>query len=155
MRIRITGGMVLILVAAIPATTVAQQKGQYILGTYGLNAGIQPAPGFSYGNQATFFWAGRLKGGSTYGAVFDLVTANAFGFKPEFGAPLCVEGTTIDLRGSHQLPCHEMNVLPKTRYSSSAFIPPACLTALGSLASASAARAQCLGVDRVQPDRGD
>jgi hypothetical protein len=124
MRIRITGGMVLMLVAAIPATTVAQQKGQYILGTYGLNAGIQPAPGFSYGNQATFFWAGRLKGGNgqpipvngsydldldqnmfiytstlkilggTYGAVFDLVTANASVTAPQIGLATGGEGVS-------------------------------------------------------------
>ena len=95
-----------ILSAVFVGTAYGQQKGQWILGTTGLNAGIQPGPGFSYDNQGTVYWADRLKGsngnaipiddsfdlrldqnmfvytskykllGATYGAMFDLVIAN-------------------------------------------------------------------------------
>src|SRR5437879_5061523 len=34
-------------------TALGQQKGQYVLGTNGLNAGIMPPPGFTYANQST------------------------------------------------------------------------------------------------------
>ena len=61
MRMRITGtARVAFLTSA--GACLAQQKGQYIPGTNGLNAGIQPPPGFSYSNVATFYDADRLKG---------------------------------------------------------------------------------------------
>ena len=96
-------------------TAFGQQKGQYVLGTNGLNAGIMPPPGFSYGNQSTVYGASRLRGpdgvvvpvagsfdmvinqnffvytskfkllGGTFGSVFDLVIANASLTAPVIG----------------------------------------------------------------------
>lgn len=93
----------------------AQQKGQYILGTNGLNAGIQPAPGFAYSNVSTFDRSDRLKGpdgeaipvegnldvrvnqnffiytspwklfGGTFGATGDLIIANGSVTAPQIG----------------------------------------------------------------------
>lgn len=34
------------------STLQAQQKGQYVPGQFGLNAGVIPAPGFTYANLA-------------------------------------------------------------------------------------------------------
>ena len=96
-------------------TAFGQQKGQYVLGTNGLNAGIMPPPGFSYGNQSTVYGASRLRGpdgvvvpvagsfdmvinqnffvytskfkllGGTFGSVFDLIIANASLTAPVIG----------------------------------------------------------------------
>ena len=64
MTMRIAGTALVALLASA-GVGFGRQKGQCILGTNGLNAGIQPAPGFAYSNQATFFWADRLKGGNS------------------------------------------------------------------------------------------
>jgi hypothetical protein len=45
------------------ATSLAQPRGQYILGTTGLNSGVQPQPGLSYTNLFTFYAGGTLVGG--------------------------------------------------------------------------------------------
>ncbi len=96
-------------------TALGQQKGQYLLGMNGLNAGIQPPPGFSYGNLSTIYGASRLRGpdgvivpttgsfdmvinqnlfvytskfkmlGGTFGSMFDLVIANASLTAPVIG----------------------------------------------------------------------
>lgn len=96
-------------------TAFGQQKGQYVLGTNGLNAGIMPPPGFSYANQSTIYGASRLRGpdgvivptagsfdmvlnqnffayiskfklfGGTFGSTFDLVLANASLTAPVIG----------------------------------------------------------------------
>ena len=101
-----------------------QQKGQYILGTNGLNAGIVPPPGFSYANRSTVYWADRLRGpdgaivpvsgtfdmvlnqnffvytskfkllGGTFGATFDLVLANASLTAPVIGVATGGVGVT-------------------------------------------------------------
>lgn len=42
----------------------AQQKGQYIPGQYGLNAGVLPDPGFSYANMTINYSADTLKNGN-------------------------------------------------------------------------------------------
>ena len=42
--------LVLCAVLTIPLPLRGQQKGQYLPGQYGLNAGILPAPGFTYAN---------------------------------------------------------------------------------------------------------
>lgn len=103
------------IVAAAALSGFAQQKGQYVLGTNGLNAGIQPAAGFTYSNEATFYSAGSLKGadgqaipvigtydlwldqnlfiytsnlkvfGGTYGAMLDLIVANGSVTSPRIG----------------------------------------------------------------------
>ena len=39
---------------------MAQQKGQYQPGQYGLNAGIMPDPGFTYGDYNLNYNAGQL-----------------------------------------------------------------------------------------------
>jgi hypothetical protein len=45
------------------ASALAQPRGQYILGTTGLNSGVQPQPGLSYTNLFTFYAGGSLVGG--------------------------------------------------------------------------------------------
>src|SRR5215510_14472874 len=42
----------------------SQTKGQWLLGSYGLNAGVFPVPGFTYSNQATYHTASRLNDGN-------------------------------------------------------------------------------------------
>jgi hypothetical protein len=42
----------------------AQQKGQYVPGQYGLNAGIAPDPGFTYANLTINYSADSLKNSS-------------------------------------------------------------------------------------------
>jgi hypothetical protein len=48
------------ITAAIPLK--AQQKGQYVPGQYGLNAGIMPAPGFTYANMEINYSASTVNG---------------------------------------------------------------------------------------------
>ena len=43
---------------------MAQQKGQYVPGQYGLNAGIAPDPGFTYANLTVNYSADSLKDSS-------------------------------------------------------------------------------------------
>jgi hypothetical protein len=114
MNMKSAGAFLMIFLAGL-GTAPAQQKGQYILGTNGLNAGIQPSPGFAYGNQGTVFRAHRAKGpdgqpipssgsfdldidqnffiytskfkflGGTFGGMFDLVIADASETAPQIG----------------------------------------------------------------------
>jgi hypothetical protein len=57
---------VFIVVCLIVSTpfSVAQQKGQYVPGQYGLNAGIAPDPGFTYANLDINYSADSLKNSS-------------------------------------------------------------------------------------------
>jgi hypothetical protein len=114
MSMKLAGAFLVIFMFGL-ATAHGQQKGQYILGTNGLNAGIQPGPGFSYSNQGTIYSADRLKGpdgvtvpvsgtfdlnldqnffiytskykflGGTIGGFFDLVIANSSVVAPQIG----------------------------------------------------------------------
>ncbi len=52
----------LVAIILLVISAKAQERGQYVLGTNGLNAGVQPAPGFTYTNLFTWFSADRLKG---------------------------------------------------------------------------------------------
>lgn len=62
-RHRIAHKVVLILIAlSLAAGSAAQERGQYLSGSNGLNSGVQPAPGFTYLNMFTWFAADRLKG---------------------------------------------------------------------------------------------
>jgi hypothetical protein len=58
----LTFGATLFVVFATPL--MAQQKGQYIPGQQGLNAGILPDPGFTYANMTVNYSAGTLKNSS-------------------------------------------------------------------------------------------
>lgn len=108
-------GVLVIVSSACLGIGYGQQKGQYPLGTNGLGAGIQPAPGFTYSNEAIFYTADRLKGpngvaipvqgsydldldqnmfiytskykflGGTYGAMFDLFISNGSLIAPQIG----------------------------------------------------------------------
>jgi hypothetical protein len=114
MRMSVTGTTLVALLTSAGAE-FGQQNGEYILGTKGLNAGIQPAPGFAYSNQATLYGADRLKDasgqpvpvsgtfdlhinqnlfvytspwkvfGETFGGTFDLIIANASITAPQVG----------------------------------------------------------------------
>src|SRR5215469_2809021 len=54
-RFRVLGIVVLCL-----SSLSAQQKGQWVPGQYGLNAGVVPDPGFTYLNMAMNYSAGQL-----------------------------------------------------------------------------------------------
>jgi hypothetical protein len=114
----------LIVSSALLGVLCAQQRGQYILGSNGLNSGIQPAAGFSYLNMPGLYSASRLKAadgspintagtfdldtdqnffiytskvkflGGTYGAAFDLILANASIVAPQIGVSFGGEGIT-------------------------------------------------------------
>lgn len=51
----------------------AQQKGQYIPGQQGLNAGVLPDPGFTYANMTINYSADMLRNGDTHEKVYDVV----------------------------------------------------------------------------------
>jgi hypothetical protein len=69
---------------------LAQQKGQYLTGQYGLNAGVVPQPGFTYVNIALSYSASRLN--DQFGNALPNVTGtysfwvdeNIFMFVPKF-----------------------------------------------------------------------
>src|SRR5271170_6411494 len=48
------------LLLAGASSALAQQKGQWVPGQYGLNAGVIPDPGISYANMALNYSANRL-----------------------------------------------------------------------------------------------
>ena len=52
----------ILIFGAIPAH--AQQKGQYIPGQYGLNAGVLPDPGITYASMTVNYSADTLKNGA-------------------------------------------------------------------------------------------
>jgi len=61
MRLRIELVVVLVCMFLGSASSVlAQQKGQYVPGQWGLNAGVIPEPGITYGNLALNYSAGTL-----------------------------------------------------------------------------------------------
>ena len=49
------------IIVACASDLLAQQKGQYVPGQYGLNAGITPDPGFTYANLTINYSADSLK----------------------------------------------------------------------------------------------
>lgn len=53
-----------ITLLVIPSSSFAQQKGQWVPGQYGLNAGVIPDPGFTYQNLAINYSAGQLNDSS-------------------------------------------------------------------------------------------
>jgi hypothetical protein len=70
------------------ATLVAQQKGQYQPGEYGLNAGDLPAPGITYANFTFHYSAGQLKFANTpvkaTGTYNVWAVSNVFLYVPKF-----------------------------------------------------------------------
>src|ERR1700675_69066 len=52
------------IVLCYTATTIAQQKGQYVPGQFGLNAGVIPDPGVTYANLALNYSATQLNNAS-------------------------------------------------------------------------------------------
>jgi len=72
-RILITVTLLLIILLSA-AQLDAQQKGQYIPGQVGLNAGIVPDPGFMYENLALSYSADQLN--NQLGSAFRNVTGN-------------------------------------------------------------------------------
>lgn len=62
-RILYPAGFVTAALVLMAATAIAQPRGQYILGTTGLNSGVQPQPGLSYTNIFIFSAGGKLVGG--------------------------------------------------------------------------------------------
>ena len=54
--------LVICIIFAWSAPSSAQQKGQWVPGQAGLDAGILPSPGFTYANLTINYSAGTLKG---------------------------------------------------------------------------------------------
>jgi hypothetical protein len=53
-----------LIIAGFSSPLFAQQKGQWVPGQFGLNAGVIPDPGFTYANLALNYSAGQLNNGS-------------------------------------------------------------------------------------------
>jgi hypothetical protein len=60
MRCRTRVVLLTVIVLCHIAAARAQQKGQWVPGQYGLNAGVIPDPGFTYANMAVNYSAGQL-----------------------------------------------------------------------------------------------
>jgi len=58
--LQVLATFVLVFVFCFAATLEAQQKGQYLPGQQGLNAGVLPDPGFTYANMVINYSAGQL-----------------------------------------------------------------------------------------------
>ena len=88
MRIKLLTALVFLLVfSAVPVN--AQQKGQYIPGQRGLNAGLLPDPGFTYANLTINYSADTLKNGNgntvpLTGSYDIWAVANVFYYVPKF-----------------------------------------------------------------------
>src|SRR5271163_2977978 len=66
-RMRIGIKLVVVLVwmsLGVASSAFAQQKGQWVPGQFGLNAGVIPDPGFTYANLALSYSASQLNNGS-------------------------------------------------------------------------------------------
>jgi hypothetical protein len=75
MRFRIkleTAVLACVLLGGV-SSALAQQKGQWVPGQFGLNAGVIPAPGITYANQSLNYSASRLND-SDGNRVFQNVT---------------------------------------------------------------------------------
>jgi hypothetical protein len=64
MRIKIGLAAIICVVVCSASFLVAQQKGQYVPGQYGLNAGIVPDPGFTFASLTVNYSADSLKNSS-------------------------------------------------------------------------------------------
>lgn len=64
MRLRPTLLFLIFMLVFFPSDARAQQKGQYLPGQSGLNAGVLPDPGFSYVNMSINYSSDTLKNGS-------------------------------------------------------------------------------------------
>jgi hypothetical protein len=60
MKCRTRVVLLIVIILCHVAATRAQQKGQWVPGQYGLNAGVIPDPGFTYANMAVNYSAGQL-----------------------------------------------------------------------------------------------
>jgi hypothetical protein len=78
------------LIVGSVAVTSAQQKGQWVPGQYGLNAGVVPDPGFTYMNLALNYSAGQLNNSNgnalprITGTYSFWVDENIFMFVPKY-----------------------------------------------------------------------
>ena len=56
-----SGSLVLaLIIMGFASPSLAQQKGQWVPGQFGLNAGVIPDPGITYGNLSLNYSASRL-----------------------------------------------------------------------------------------------
>lgn len=61
-RFRFAAGLLVLTLWGAVSSLSAQQKGQWVPGQFGLNAGVIPDPGFTYANLALSYSAGQLNG---------------------------------------------------------------------------------------------
>ena len=89
MRIKLGQIVILCILIFHPVVASAQQKGQYIPGQQGLNAGVLPDPGFTYANISLDYSADTLKNASGNSAPligsYDIwAIENVFFYVPKF-----------------------------------------------------------------------
>jgi hypothetical protein len=90
-KTRLVIGACVLLYLLTTLTSLAQQKGQYLPGQFGLNAGVMPDPGFTYANISINYYADTLKdaNGNTTPATgsYNLwAIENVFFYEPNFKA---------------------------------------------------------------------
>src|SRR5271166_1697445 len=61
-RIELKTAVLVCMLLGGASTALAQQKGQWVPGQFGLNAGVIPDPGITYANLALNYSAGQLNG---------------------------------------------------------------------------------------------
>ena len=85
-----TAAVALAFILGAGSSLLAQQKGQYVPGQVGLNAGLIPDPGFTYGNMTLNYSASRLNNSSAnavpgIGGVYGFwANENFFYYVPHF-----------------------------------------------------------------------
>ena len=123
MRFRFAGVFLMVWSICL-GVAYSQERGQYLLGSYGLNAGIQSGSGFNYSNLPGWYSASRFKApdnGPVLPVVGDARYSVALGpqasfivpkwnlscffrYEPEFAASSHVEGTSMIFGGSINFP---------------------------------------------------
>src|SRR5271165_1198736 len=66
-RVKFSTAMLFLILCGAASPLLAQQKGQWVPGQFGLNAGVIPDPGFTYANLALSYSAGQLNNSSGNG----------------------------------------------------------------------------------------
>ena len=59
-RIKLATGLLIWTLLGTASSVLAQQKGQWVPGQFGLNAGVIPDPGVTYANMALNYSASQL-----------------------------------------------------------------------------------------------
>jgi hypothetical protein len=105
---------------AVPS--LAQQKGQWVPGQFGLNAGVIPEPGLTYQNLALNYSAGVLNDSNgnalpRLGGTYQFwVDENIFMYVPRYKI-LGVVGENMDIKTSRPTPNIDSKAISAAQYS--------------------------------------